>query len=301
MERDYAKLLLLFWDEGIRPKKAGPVLAMARDVLDQWIKPQVKDLAAITQWSIAVGAFSEYEFEDNASNASLGELRLGIVLTDTNVRFMENRIGKIEAETKGLGEAALYWLTRTGYRTINVLTPEVARQVAEFLWWQGESDEQAWKENLLDEGYDPQELEGLIGPKKFDSSFPGWVLNPAKPDLSRFSPKTGDGKKILAILHDMETFNEPGPLLPYLLPDSHDSVYWGGYLAWHANNCPVLRLLDDHFEMANQGADYMTELSGVEAIPRDADAFQEWKLRMEKGFRQLNRLDQLVLLTTEEY
>ena len=52
--------------------------------------------------------------------------------------------------------------------------------------------------------------------------------------------------------------------------------------------------------MANQGGDYMTELNGVEAIPLEAEAFKKWKCRMEKGFRMLNLLDQLILLTTEE-
>lgn len=298
-ERDYAKLLLLFWEEGIKPKKAGPVLAMANDVLDQWLKPQVKYMAAITGWSISVGTFSDFIFDDGEPN---GALRLGVVLSDTGGRFMENRLGKIEAKTKGLGEAALYWLTRAGYRTIDVLTPEVARGVAEYLWWQGESDEKEWKENLLLEGYEQENIDDMIGPTKFDSSFPSWVLNSAKPDLSALAPKSHGGKKVLEILRELETFDEQSSLLPWLLPESCDRVYWGGYLGWRAEGCPVFRLLDDHFEMANQGGgDYMTELNGVEAIPLDAKAFSEWKLRMEKGFRMLRLLDRLILLTTEEF
>lgn len=296
-ERDYAKLLLLFWEEGIKPKKAGPVLAMANDVLTQWMKPQVKDLAVVTEWSVHVGPFAEFEF---SGEDTFGPLRMGIVLDIARGRFMEKRLGKIEADTKRLGEAVIYWIMRVGYHTIDVFTPEYARQTAEYLWWHGESDDEAWKENLGFEGYEPEDIEFMIGPKKFDESFPGWVLNPSKQNLATLKPKTADGKKALQILREMEAATEDRPLLPCVLPDSHDRVYWGAYLGWREEGCAVYRLLDDHFEMANQGGDYMTELNGAEAIPLEAEAFKKWKRRMEKGFRMLNLLDQLILLTTEE-
>lgn len=296
-ERDYAKLLLLFWEEGIKPKKAGAVLNMANDVLAQWIKPQVTDLKAVTGWSVHVGPFSEHEFR---GEDAFGPLKMGIVLDIVRDRFMEKRLGKIEADTKGLGEAAIHWITRAGYQTIEVLTPEVARYMAEYLWWQGESDEESWKENMCLEGYEPEDIESMIGPSKFDESFPKWVLNPTRQNLATLKPKTADGKKVLNILREMEATIENRPLLPCVLPDSHDRVYWGAYLGWREEGCAVFRLLDDHFEMANQGGDYMTDLNGVEAIPLEAEAFKQWKRKMEKGFRMLNLLDQLILLTTEE-
>lgn len=295
-ERDYARLLLLFWDEGIKPKKAGAVLNMVNDVLAQWIKPQVKDLAVMTSWSVHVGTFGEFEF----SEGTVGQLRMGVALDIARGRFMEKRLGKVEADTKGLGEAAIHWITRAGYHTMDVMTPEVARDIAEYLWWQGENDEQAWRENLSFEGYEQEDIDSMIGPAKFEASFPSWVLKPAEPNLAALKPKTNDGKKVLEILREMEAIAEPGALLPYLLPDSHDRIYWGAYLGWREDGCAVFRLLDDHFEMANQGGDYMTELNGVEVIPLEAEAFKQWKRRMEKGFRMLNLLDRLILLTTEE-
>lgn len=270
---------------------------MANDVLTQWIKPQVKDLAAMTEWSVNVGPFAEFEF---SGEDAFGPLRMGIMLDIVRGRFMEKRLGKIEADTKGLGEAVIHWITRAGYHTIDVMTPAYARDLAEYLWWHGESDEESWKENLDDEGYEPDDIESMIGPAKFEASFPRWVLKPAQPKLSRIKPKTADGKKVLNILREMEAISEKHALLPCLLPDSHDRVYWGAYLGWREEGCAVYRLLDDHFEMANQGGDYMTELNGVEAIPLEAEAFKKWKCRMEKGFRMLNLLDQLILLTTEE-
>lgn len=296
-EREYAKLLLLFWEEGIKPKQAGPVLTMANDVLAQWIKPQVKELKAMTEWSAHVGPFSEYEFDGEAAFG----LRMGIALSDGRGRFMEKRLGSIEADTKGLGEAAIYWITRASYQTIDAMTPAVARERAEYLWWQGETDELAWRENLGFEGYEQEDIDAMIGPSKFDASFPGWVLNPAKQNLSRLKPKGSDGKKVLEILLEMEAIAEERALLPYLLPDMYDRVYWGAYLGWHQEGCAVFRLVDDHFEMANQGGDYLTELNGIEAIPLEVEAFKQWKRRMEKGFRMLNLLDQLILLTTEEF
>lgn len=294
----YAKLLLLFWEEGIKPKKAGPILDMAHDVLSQWLKPRTKGLRAITAWSIVASTFEDYSFDDNAPPSTL---RLGISTDSPGARYMENRLGKIEAETKGLGEAALYWLARASYRTIDVFTPAAARDVAEYLWWRGETDEKEWKASLLEEGYAEEDIEDMIGPAKFEAAFPSWVLKPKEPNLSRLKPKSDDGKKILSILREIEGCAGQEPLFPYRLPESFDRVYWAAYLGWRAEQCLVFRLLDDHFEMANQGGDYLTELSGVEVIPLDAEAFKQWKLRMERGFKVLNLLDQLILLTTEEW
>lgn len=299
-ERDYARLLLLFWEEGIKPKKAGPVLAMANQVISQWIKPQVKDLAAVAQWSAHVGTFSEYSFESRETMT--GPLRIGISLDIARGRFMEKHLGKIEAGTKELGEAAIFWITRASYRTLDAFTPATAHSAAEYIWWQGESNEAEWKEMLETEGYDQESIDGLIGPDKFKAAFPEWVLNPQKKDLASLAPKSREGKKVLEILREMEAIDdESGPMLPWVLPDEHDRVYWGAYLGWKEEGCAVFRLLDDHFEMANQGGDYLTELHGVEDIPLEAEAFKKWKCRMEKGFRMLNLLDQLILLTSEEF
>ena len=296
--RDYARLLLLFWEEGIKPKKAGPVLAMANDVMGQWLAPHVKGITAVTEWSIQVGTYDEYTFDDGAPS---GGLRLGIELSDARGRFMENRLGKLETETKGLGEAVIYWLEQAGCLTIDVLTPQSARYFAEYVWWRGETDEKEWREALLEEGHAPEDIEDLIGPSKFEASFPSWALRPTKPDLSALNPTTEDGKQVLGILRQMEGLDGDGGLFPWRFPESFDRVYWGAYLFWRAEQCPVTRLLDDHFEMANQGGDYLTPLNGVEVIPLEADAFKQWKLRMEKGFRMLTLLDQLILLTTEEW
>lgn len=272
------------------------MLTMANDVIAQWIKPQVKNLVAMTEWSVHVGTFADFDF----SEGEPGQLRLGVAMDTEPGRFMEKRLGKIEANTKGLGEAALHWLTRAGYQTIDILTPEVARDSAEYLWWMGETAEKGWREALGFEGYEQKDIDSMIGPAKFEASFPSWVLKPAKPNLAALKPKTNDGKKVLEILREMEAIAEPGALLPYLMPDSYDRVYWGAYLGWREEGCAVFRLLDDHFERANQGGDYITELNGVEVIPLEAEAFKQWKRRMEKGFRMLNLLDQLILLTTEK-
>lgn len=298
MEREYANLLLLFWEEGIRPKQAGSVMTMAGDVINQWLNPLVKDLSLLIGWRAVTAGYDR--LGDSYEPGPPG-VCLAIDLDGGSVRFMEKRLGKLEKSTKGLGEAALYWAQIAGYRTIEVMTPEVACHVAEYLWWNGEADESEWirfcKEELE---YSEEDVENLIGPKAFRESFPDWVIDPKKPDLSKLDPRSRDGKKVMEILTQMEAYKEGKAHLPAEMPGGYERIHWGAYLLWKADHCPVIRVIDDHYERANQGGDYMTEIDGYEAIPMDRAGFKKWKARMEKGFEMLNLLDRLLPLISEE-
>jgi len=300
MEREYARLLLLFWEEGFRPKKAGSTLTMANDVLDQWLMPQVKNLSILNHWGLKTSAYESLTDEYDSDIGQHG-LCLGIDLDGGEVRIMENRLGKLEKATPGLGQAALYWVQMAGFRTIEVMTPEVAFAVAEYLWWNGETDDESWLSFCQEElDYCQEDIENLIGPNKFKASYPEWVVNPKKPVLSRLAPKSREGKKVLDILTRMAALEKKQAALPGWMPNGYDRIHWGAYMLWKAEGCNVIRVIDDHFERANMGGDYMTELNGYEPIPMEPAEFKKWKAKTERGFEMLGLLDQLIPLVSEE-
>jgi PRTRC genetic system protein F len=47
-----------------------------------------------------------------------------------------------------LGETALYWLQRASGRTLYALTPQSARDLCEYIHWQGSSDQAEWLEEM---------------------------------------------------------------------------------------------------------------------------------------------------------
>jgi PRTRC genetic system protein F len=67
---------------------------------------------------------------------------------------MKDRLTRIETHCPGLGETALYWLQRASGRTLYVLTPQSARDLCEYIHWQGSSDQADWLDEMTLDGND---------------------------------------------------------------------------------------------------------------------------------------------------
>jgi hypothetical protein len=166
----------------------------------------------------------------------------------------------------GLGETALYWLQRASGRTLYALTPQSARDLCEYIHWQGSSDQAEWLEEMRSMGMTDEDLGDAISPDWYDGHFPDWVLR-AKPvldevALSGIQTHARSGAGQLAVLLDIEQLVADGGQLPGLEGMEVECVYFGAYLKWDADD-PVDRVFDDFIEYANCASDGYTDLFGA--------------------------------------
>lgn len=210
---------------------------------------------------------------------------------------MKERITRIEATSPGLGETALYWLQRSSGRTIFVFTPETARQICEYIHWQGSCDQGDWVEEMISLGMTTADMEDAISPDWFDGHFPNWVIDP-KPvldssALSEIAAAEGELAPLASALLDVERLEADGGQLPGLEGMDVESVYFGAYLRWDADD-PLDRVFDDFIEHANCASDGYTDLFGAQAVPLDSEGFFVWQRRTELGLQLLSALDRLI-------
>ena len=210
---------------------------------------------------------------------------------------MKERITRIEATSSGLGETALYWLQRASGKAIYVFTPETARQVCEYVHWQGSGEQDDWVEEMTALGMTSADMEDSISPDWFDEHFPGWVINPKRvlddSALGEIAVAGGELAPLASVLLDIERLEADGGQLPGLEGMDVESVYFGAYLRWGADD-PLERVFDDFIEYANSVSDGYTDLFGAQAVPLDPEGFFVWQRRTELGLQLLSALDRLI-------
>ena len=70
---------------------------------------------------------------------------------------MKDRLTRIRRSVPVLGETALYWLQRASGRTLYALTPQSARDLCEYIHWQG-SDQTEWLDEMRSMGMTEEDL-----------------------------------------------------------------------------------------------------------------------------------------------
>lgn len=215
---------------------------------------------------------------------------------------MKDRLTRIEAACPGLGETALYWLQRASGRTLYVLTPESARDLCEYIHWQGSCDQADWLEEMTSMGMTAEDMAEAISPDWYDGHFPAWVIHP-KPALdgvalSSLVDADAEIASLATTLLDIERLVADGGQLPGLDGLEVECVYFGAYLKWDADD-PVDRVFDDFIEYANCASDGYTDLYGAQAVPLDAEGFYVWLQRTGLGLQLLSSLDRLITQIAE--
>jgi PRTRC genetic system protein F len=210
---------------------------------------------------------------------------------------MKDSLTRIEAACPGLGETALYWLHRASGKTLYVLTPESARHLCEYIYWQGSCDQEGWLEEMTAVGMTDENMAETISPDWYDGHFPAWVINP-KPVLDEavltgLANAGGEASSLATTLLDIEQLVADGGELPGLDGLDVECVYFGTYLRWDADD-PVDRVFDDFIEYANCASDGYTDLYGAQAVPLDLEGFDVWLRKTGLGLQLLSSLDRLV-------
>ena len=146
-------------------------------------------------------------------------------------------------------------------------------------------------------GMTEADMADAISPDWFDKHFPNWVVYP-KPVLDEsalwnIAAAGGPLASLASTLLDVERLEALGGQLPGLEGTDVESVYFGAYLRWDADD-PLDRVFDDFIEQANCAGDGYTDLFGAQAAPLYPEGFVLWQRRTELGLQLLSALDRLI-------
>lgn len=116
--------------------------------------------------------------------------------------------------------------------------------------------------------------------------------------MSELTDAEGDLAVVARTLLDIEQLVADGGQLPGLDGLEVESVYFGAYLKWDADD-PVDRVFDDFIEYANCASDGYTDLYGAQAVPLDPEGFTVWLQKTGLGLQLLSSLDRLITQIAE--
>lgn len=213
------------------------------------------------------------------------------------------KLQEIEAKVPGLGKTAYYWLATCGGSVLEVFTPWIGTHLAEHIWWYGMDDQEDYVSEL--EGYFEDDEENMasaleVGPDAWTAAFPIWATKIEKAldeksllEIATSEPESLESNVARIVL---ELIKNQDAIMPGIRMTQMEPIYNGLYLHWEENDMSA-RLIDDHFQNLNiNGGEGYAEAMALSPIPSKPFHFRKWMAEMEKGFKQLKNIDQLVNL-----
>ena len=204
----------------------------------------------------------------------------------------------LERELPGLGQAVLDILRRQSRFIYPVLTPDLACDVASYLYWCGEENEEVALDMDCgeDEAARAAMRDELVTRQKLDEAFPQWAISmPRK------------GMPVAALIRLADGLRDPAMrdiaadalalsrlrIEDKFRPDVEgEYLGWGAVLSWREDDLTV-RIYDDLVQMAHQGefCDRMGELEIAIDAPQEMRA---WQQAMRVRFKAIRLIDSLI-------
>jgi len=298
--RRWFMLALRWLDAGeIQGDESGMPQSLVQQAFARWINRHAGQLEHFAFGALVATGAEAISYGLQFSTEQDEETRWYWALQSEQVVWLslKERITHIEATSPGLGETVLYWLQRSSGKTLFAYTPATARQVCEYIHWQGSSEQDDWVEEMTAMGMTAADMEEAISPDWFDGHFPNWVIDPKRvlddSALGEIAAAGGELAPLASALLDVGRLDADGGELPGLEGMDVECVYFGAYLRWGADD-PLERVFDDFIEYANSVSDGYTDLFGAQAVPLDQEGFAAWQRRTELGLQLLSALDRLI-------
>lgn len=306
---EWATLALRWLETGWQPKdETKPAQYLVQDAITDWLDRQIGHIK-VTELTADITLTVEQAFNgifSNQTEIELGEQAyLSLSARDCEWHILKP-LGEIEERHPGLGQTALSILGCLGPRLLEIITPEYATSMAEYIWWNGESSQEGWLAMMIEyNGMEEDDIDMESSPNAWHESFPDWQINPKKLDNQtiRKLAKRGKTQEDRALAALLLKFDES--VMSIGSCDLHE--YWEGH---NIKPCAIFdvsneaqtmgRLLDD-FDQQNMESGEGYEAIAFHAIPFDFNQFHLWKVNMEKRFYAIRLLDRMISMISIPY
>jgi len=294
------------FDEDDIPAVWSDSLDACRQALDGWLKRQIGALYCLTpRFALhMVSRDSDYyryyggqppkDFDFSAVEASWGEYHEQEWPVGAGLEALSARV-------PALGSVILHVLCRQSAFVYPLFTPDIACDVATYLYWCGEEDEEAALDTYCGEDEDEREAmrAEMVTKPMLEASFPAWsrrwphglelalcarFLRRAIRRLSDPSAKAvAEDALALASLDIDDSFR----------PDvDGEFVGFGAVLSWTEGDVTT-RIYDDLLNLAHQG-EYCEHMGEIQVPLDDPGAFAVWQRAMTSRFEAIRLIDRLI-------
>lgn len=215
------------------------------------------------------------------------------------------RLEELEAACPGLGATVLHVLHRQSLRVYPLFTPEVARDVASWVYWYGEEDEETALDMQCgeDEAARDAARAEMVTRDLFDDAFPAWARTwPRRPmghgqrgwttiDLRRTLPCVAD-PRLRSIVVDAIALARLRIEDGFRCDCDGEFVGFGAVLSWSESDLTT-RVFDDLMQHAHEGECY-DRVGEVQLALNTPSAMKKWQLAMRPRFKAIGLIDRLI-------
>jgi len=273
--------------------------------LDQWLKRQIGPLHCLKpRFCLHMMGREGYCLGTYGSMPHCGDLD-AVAATWAEEQETEwpvgERLGRLNKCVRGLGAVVLHVLRCQSRGVYPLFTPELACDVASYLYWQGESDE----ETALDMncGDDEAEREAMraemVTKAKLEAAYPAWAREWPRglemPQCARFlrrALKRGADPTAKAVAADALALCEL-TLEDRFRPEvDGEYIGFGAVLSWIEGDVTV-RIYDDLLDMAHQ-AENCSYMGEIDVALDDSGKFYAWQRAMGNHFEAIRLIDRLI-------
>lgn len=307
----WAHIALMWLDSGESEPVNTDSLTTARDclasVVTQWVQRQTEGIKHLGCFDVHLNPLPFGDLDHRGTNMapeSFWVFAIDEGEAPNVLMHMKDRFAALESFHPALAVTAYRLFVDYAYRTLPILSPNMARDLAEYTWWYGGSSQEEYEaeRELVGEPYDPEEEDHGYTPEGFDQAFPEWMFrNPG-------SIQTLNDEQLLALKADhaesigtlidtlvaLRAIDRDSYRLPWLRHEygalDEENAYFLAYIGWEKRDM-VFRLNDDYIEQVNYSGDSYTTMLGADLVHMDRVQFLQWKSEMEAGFAVLRKLD----------
>lgn len=297
------------FDEDDIPATWNDSLDACRQALDGWLKRQIGALHCLTP-RFALHMVSR-DGDDYRYYGSLPPRHFDVGAVEASwCEYHEQEwpvgmgLEALSARLPGLGTVVLHVLCRQSAFVYPLFTPDIACDVATYLYWCGEDDEEAALD--MNCGDDEEEREAMraemVTKSMLEASFPAWSRRwPRGLELAWCARFLRRAIKCLCGSDDLSAKAVAEDALALATLDIDDSfrpdmegefVGFGAVLSWRDGDVTT-RIYDDLLNLAHQG-EYCEHMGEVCVPLEDPGVFGAWQRAMASRFAAIRRIDALI-------
>ena len=292
--------------------EADPLKACQR-AIDAWIKRQIGPLHCLEP-RFAINVLDEHGHRPALHGGQPAPYaQLDVYWCE--YREAEWPVGRsleaLNAAMPHLGATVLQVLRQQGRYVYPLFTPDIADDVASYVYWQGEMDEEAALDMMCEDSDDADReamREEMVTRRMLDDAYPEWarrwLVQPGKSAGGRRRPPEW---RPCSLRRAARTLTDPlqrqiaADALALsrltLTDDFHpdiDGEYigFGAVLSWEEGDVTT-RIYDDLLNLAHQ-SEYCDRMGEVLIPLDDPGALQAWFLRMGQRFEAIALIDRLI-------
>lgn len=292
--------------------EADPLKACQR-AIDAWIKRQIGPLYCLEP-RFAINVLDEHgQHPAMRSGPPAPYAQLDVYWCE--YREAEWPVGRsLEALNEAmphLGATVLQVLRQQGRYVYPLFTPDIADDVASYVYWQGEMDEEAALDMMCEDSDDADReamREEMVTRRMLDDAYPEWARRwLVRPDKSAGGRRRTPAWRPCSLRHAARTLTDPHQrqiaadalalsrltLTDDFHPDIEgEYIGFGAVLSWEEGDVTT-RIYDDLLNLAHQ-SEYCDRMGEVLIPLDDPGALQAWFLRMGQRFEANALIDRLI-------